>query len=127
MLYNNVTEKVIILNLKEINNKIIKFVEEREWDQFHNPKDLAISLSIESNELLELFQWKSEHDITELLNTEFKRKVQEEIADIAIYLILISNKIGVNLEEAVLDKLVLNDKKYPVLKSKGNATKCTDF
>lgn len=108
-------------------NKVIKFRDERDWKQFHNPKDLAISLSLEASELLECFQWKTNEEVNQLLNSPNKIKVEEEIADVALYLLLLCNETQINLEEAILNKINKNNLKYPVDKSKGNAKKYTEL
>lgn len=97
-------------------NELIKFRDERDWEQFHNPKDLAIALNIESSELLESFLWKSDKDA----NIE---KVQEELADVIAYAYLIADKYKFNIEELVLNKIEQNADKYPVDKAKGSAKK----
>ncbi len=106
--------------LKEITNAITKFRDERDWAQFHNPKDLAIALNIESAELLELFLWKDSDAVNE-------EKVREELADIFNYAFLIADKYDFDIKEIVLDKLNSNSKKYPVEKAKGSAKKYTDL
>jgi NTP pyrophosphatase (non-canonical NTP hydrolase) len=102
--------------IKKITEALIKFRNERDWEQFHNPKDLSIALSIEANELLELFLWKNSEDA----NLE---KVKDELADVFAYALLIAEKYKFNVEDIVLEKIKKNDEKYPVDKSKGNATK----
>jgi NTP pyrophosphatase (non-canonical NTP hydrolase) len=97
-------------------NELKKFRNERDWEQFHNLKDLAIALSIESNELLEQFLWKNADDA----NIE---KIKEELADVFAYSLLLADKLDINVEEIILDKIKLNAEKYPIDKSKGNATK----
>lgn len=104
-------------------NKIIEFRDERDWEQFHNLKDLAISLSIESSELLENFQWKSTEDAI-AKNSE---KIKDELADVFIYAILMANDLGVNIEDLILRKLEINKLKYPVDKYKGTAAKSTEI
>jgi NTP pyrophosphatase (non-canonical NTP hydrolase) len=98
---------------KKIINKIIKFRDDRNWSQFHNPKDLAISISIEANELLELFQWNSSKETVENKFPE----LQDELADIMIYCILMADKLDIDLEKAVERKLDKNKEKYPVKKA----------
>ena len=96
-----------------LEEEIKKFVDERKWGKFHNPKDLAISISIESAELLENFQWKKEEEIKNLLkNDDYRHKISEEIADIFIYLVILSNKIGINLLETTFQKIEKNKEKY---------------
>jgi len=100
--------------MKETKDKIIKFTHDRDWDQFHSPENLAKSISIEAGELLECFQW----------NSDFKKEeVVDELADIVNYCILLSDKLDVDLEEIVLNKLKKNEEKYPVEKSKGKSDK----
>lgn len=102
--------------MKETKDKVIKFTHDRDWDQFHSPENLAKSISIEAAELLECFQW----------NNDFKKdEVVDELADIVNYCILLSDKLDVDLEEIVLNKLKKNEAKYPVDKSKGKSDKYT--
>jgi NTP pyrophosphatase (non-canonical NTP hydrolase) len=101
---------------EEIIQALLKFRNERDWDQFHNPKDLALAISIESAELLELFLWKNADDA----NTE---KVKEELADVFSFAFLLAEKYGFDVKEIVLDKIKLNGMKYPVEKAKGTSKK----
>jgi NTP pyrophosphatase (non-canonical NTP hydrolase) len=105
---------------EEIIQALLKFRNERDWDQFHNPKDLALAISIESAELLELFLWKNAEDA----NTE---KVKEELADIFSFAFLLAEKYGFDVKEIVLDKIKSNGMKYPVEKAKGTSKKYTDL
>jgi len=105
--------------MSEINNiteALLTFRNERDWEQFHNPKDLSIALSIEANELLELFLWKKPEEA----NLE---KVKEELADVFAYAFLIADKYNFNVGDIVLEKIKKNAEKYPIEKSKGIATK----
>jgi len=102
--------------IEEIN----QFSQDRDWDQFHNPKDLAIALSIEANELLEVFLWKKPEDAK-------LEKVKEELADVFNYSLMIASKYNFDVVEIVREKLATNAKKYPVEKAKGVATKYTDL
>ena len=106
--------------IKRITDRIKTFTEERDWEQFHNAKDLALALSIEASELNECFLWKS----AEQGNVE---KIQDELADILIYAILFADKYDFDLKEIILKKLEKNEQKYPVEKAKGNAKKYTEF
>lgn len=106
--------------MKEITHEIVKFSEDRNWDQFHNGKDLALALSIEASELNELFLWKDSKDV----NSE---KIKEELADILNYAFLIAYKYDLDIKEIIMDKLKKNAKKYPIDKSYGNAKKYTEF
>ncbi len=106
--------------MKKTIEALIKFRDERNWDQFHNPKDLAIALNIETSELLELFLWKK----SEEANCE---KVREELADVFAYALLIANKYNLDVEEIVLEKIQKNAVKYPVSKSKDSAKKYNEL
>ena len=100
--------------MKELQEKIKKFNEERDWDQFHSLENLAKSISIEAGELLECFQWNNEYDLDE---------VKEELADVFNYCLLMADKLGVDPKRIVLDKMEKTAKKYPVEKAKGKSTK----
>lgn len=104
--------------MKELTKEIIKFNEERDWDQFHSPENLAKSISIEAGELLECFQWNNEYDL---------EKVKSELADVINYSLLLADKIGVDPYKIVLDKMVETGKKYPIEKAKGVSTKYTEL
>lgn len=100
--------------------EIVNFRDERDWEQFHNSKDLAVALSIEASELLELFLWKN--------NEDFKiDKLKEELADVLMYAFLLADKHNLNIIEIIQDKIRKNAEKYPVDKSKGNATKYNEL
>ena len=100
--------------MKELQEKIEKFNEERDWDQFHSPENLAKSIAIESGELLECFQWNNNYD---------KEEVCEELADVFTYCIMMADKLNVDPEEIILKKLDKTRKKYPIDKAKGVSTK----
>ncbi len=103
---------------------VLAFRDERDWRQFHNPKDLAISISLEAAELLEPFQWKTPAEVTAFLGSaENQRRVAEEMADVLILLVSMADVIGVDLIEAARGKLAENARKYPVDRSRGNAKK----
>ena len=102
--------------MKELTEKIRKFVEERDWLQFNTPENLAKSICIEAGELLECFQWNSNYDIEE---------VKYEIADVMNYCILLCSQIGVDPKQIILEKMEISAKKYPVEKAKGVSTKYT--
>ena len=107
-------------DIEEIKSKIITFRDERDWEQFHNPKDLAIAISIEANELLELFLWKKADDAN-------KDKVKEELADIFTYAILMAEKCDFDIKEIIFDKLKKSAEKYPIDKAKGTAKKYNEL
>ena len=103
-------------DIDEIIDALLKFRNERDWEQFHNPKDLSLAISIEAAELLELFLWKKAEDAK-------VEKVKEELADIFSFAFLLANKYDLNVKDIVLDKIAKNNLKYPVEKARGNATK----
>ena len=104
--------------MDEVKKEIIEFNSERDWDQFHSPENLAKSISIEAGELLECFQWNSDYN---------KKEVCKELADVINYSILLADKLGVKLEDIVMEKLEENRKKYPVEKAKGSSKKYTEL
>lgn len=101
---------------QELIQALIKFRNERDWEQFHNPKDLAVALNVEAAELLELFLWKKPDEAN-------KEKVKEELADIFAYALLLAEKYNLDVKSIVLEKIKKNGEKYPVNKAKGNARK----
>lgn len=109
-------------DIKNLTEKIKKFRDERDWAQFHNHKELAISLVLEATEVLEHFQWKSHEESNRHVENN-KDEVAEELADVAIYLLELSDNIGINLPEAIEKKLKKNAEKYPVSKAKGRHEK----
>jgi len=112
--------------LSDLTKKIIKFNKERNWKQFHNPKDLAISLSLEASEVLEHFQWKSKEEIDEYIKTH-KEHIGEELADVFYWVIYMSHNLKIDIIKASEEKLKKNMEKYPVAKAKGKHTKCTEL
>ncbi len=111
-------------NLNHLIQKILIFRQKRNWEKFHNPKNLAISLSIEANELLEKFQWLNEKESQEIIkNQNLKKEIEEEIADVFYYILLLSYDLKIDLEKAFKEKMKENEKKYPVKKAKGKALK----
>lgn len=100
--------------MEKVINELRKFTEERDWDQFHTPENLAKSIAIEAGELLECFQWDNNYD---------KEEVCDELADVFSYCFMMADRLGVNPEEILLKKIEKNKKKYPVDKAKGVNTK----
>lgn len=115
------SDKLVIK--QETVDKILNFRNERNWCQFHNPKDLAISISLESAELLECFQWSGAD--TEV--TSKREAMKEELSDIFIYAMLLADRLKINLDEAIQAKISKNAKKYPVEKSFGKSSKYTEI
>ena len=108
---------------EETINNILKFRDERDWKQFHNPKDLAISISLESAELLEIFQWSG----TDVVCADKKNKVAEELADVLVYCTLMADACGLDMDEIVQKKMEMNSKKYPVEKARGKSEKYNEL
>ncbi|MFC1678689.1 nucleotide pyrophosphohydrolase [Elusimicrobiota bacterium] len=106
--------------------EIRKFRDDRDWMQFHDPKNMAISISIEAAELLEHFQWKDSETVKKHVASN-KDDIADEIADIGIYLLELADNLGIDFKKAALNKLAKNAAKYPVDKAKGVATKYTDL
>ncbi|PFD40213.1 nucleotide pyrophosphohydrolase [Bacillus cereus] len=109
--------------MEDLQKAVIKFRDERNWSQFHNAKNLAISLNLEASELLETFQWKSSEEAIETKMQEMK----EEVADVMIYLLMLSDKLTIDLQEVVHAKLVKNAEKYPVEKAFGSNKKYNEL
>lgn len=105
---------------EEIKQALINFRNERDWEQFHNPKDLALAINVEAGELLELFLWKNPEEAN-------REKIKEELADILAYAFLLADKYGFDIKEIVMDKIKINGEKYPVDKSKGSAKKYNEL
>jgi dCTP diphosphatase len=112
--------------LESLRNDLRQFSSDRDWDQFHSPKNLASALSVEAAELLEPFQWLTEEQ-SKSLSREKREAVRQEIADVLIYLIRLADKLDIDLLQAARDKIVENAAKYPVDKAKGSARKYTDI
>lgn len=116
------------MNNQKILQEIEAFVEARDWDQFHSVKNLSMALSVECSELVEIFQWMKEEKSNALQNDpETLAKVKDEVADIYFYLMRIVSKTGIDLEEAVVNKMKKNEEKYPVEKSRGISKKYTEL
>ena len=112
--------------MNDLRDKLRQFAAERDWDQFHSPKNLASALAVEAAELLERFQWLTE-DQSRRLPPDELAKVREEMADVLNYLIRLADKLDVNLLEAARDKIKVNALKYPVDKSRGSARKYSEL
>ena len=116
------TERSTSLDVASIQQRLREFAEVRDWGQFHSPKNLAMALAAEGGELVEIFQWLTEAQSSELSEEE-RTRVSEELADIQIYLLRLADALDVSLPDAVEAKILRNADKYPVELSKGNATK----
>jgi len=113
-------------DLNDMQNRIVAFRDARDWRQFHNPKDMAVSLVLEASEFLEHFQWKSNDEVEDYLKSNINA-VSEELADTLYWILLIANDLDINLAQALSDKMKKNEKKYPVDKAKGKHTKYTEL
>ena len=109
--------------MKELIDLINQFRDERDWRKFHNEKDLAISISLEASELLELFQWKQSEEVVE----KSLKEIKEELADVFMYSFMLADNLNLDVEEIIKEKIDINAKKYPVELSKGNNKKYTDL
>lgn len=112
--------------LASLREKLRRFAIERDWDQYHSPKNLAAALCVEAAELLEHFQWRTD-DESKSLPSEQLTKVREEIADVLLYLVRLADKLNVDLLDAAANKIAVNARKYPVDKARGNSRKYTDL
>lgn len=126
MIASHLDESYMSKDLDDLRDALRRFARERDWDQFHSPKNLASALVVEAAELLECFQWLTEEQ-SRALSDDDKRKVTEELADVFLYLIRLADKLDVDLLEGARDKIAKNAEKYPVEKARGNAKKYTDL
>jgi len=102
-----------LVRIEQLKEKLRNFVDERDWNKYHHPKELAISIAIEAAELLEIFQWDEKADIQDIkTDAETMNKIKEEIADVMMYILCLANQLDIDLSEAVLTKLEKNRKKY---------------
>ena len=112
------------VDIEKIAERLRQFAADRDWEQFHSPKNLAMALAGEAGELIELFQWLTEEESRNVAQHTFeKERVAEELADIQIYLVRIADQLGIDLTRAVDEKIQSNEMKYPITLSKGNAIK----
>lgn len=112
--------------LKELAEQIVKFRDQRDWKQFHRPKDLALSLVLEAGEVLELFQWKNEEEAEEVVQSK-KEDLSDELADALYWILLMSEDFSIDLKQALERKMEKNSAKYPIEKAKGSSKKYTEL
>ena len=112
--------------IQELQAALRRFASERDWGQFHSPKNLAASLSIEAAEVLEHFQWPTEEQSRQLDDAQ-RQAVGQETADVLLYLLQLADGLGIDLLQAARDKLALNEQRYPADKARGTARKYTDL
>ncbi len=113
-------------DIQELTDIIIKHRDARDWKQFHNPKDVALSLVLEAAETLEHFQWKSKEEIEQYVK-DHKEKIGEELADVLYWVLLLSHDLNIDIKDAFKRKMDVNEKKYPVEKAKGSHKKYTEL
>jgi len=115
-----------MLDIQKLTDLVIKFRDKRDWKQFHNAKDVSLSLTLEANEVMEHFQWKNADEVNSYIKTH-KKEIGEELADVFYYILLMSHDLNIDISNALQDKLKVAEKKYPVKKSKGNHIKYTEL
>ena len=115
-----------IRSIEELTRKIIAFRDARDWKQFHNPKDVALSMVLEAGEVMEHFQWKDAKEVEEYIKTH-KEEIGEEIADVLYWILLMTYDLDIDVLEALDKKMAKNEKKYPIEKTKGRHNKYTDY
>ncbi len=113
-------------DINQLTNRILSFINERDWNQFHNPKDLALSLVLESAEVMEHFQWKNNEEMQEYVKLN-KGQIGEELADVLYWVLLMSHDLDIDIVKAFEDKMIKNEAKYPVDKAKGRHDKYTHY
>lgn len=112
--------------IEMLTKAITEFRDDRDWKQFHNPKDLAISLVLEATELLEIFQWKTSEEIKSDLDG-IQGSIGEELADVLYWTLLLANDLGIDIKDAFHQKMSVNEKKYPVAQAKSSKAKYTEY
>lgn len=113
-------------SLQQLTQRVRDFVQARDWEQFHTPKNLAMAMTVEAAELLEIFQWETPEQ-SQQMDDEKRQQVSHELADTLVYLIRLADVLGVDLIQAAHDKIDLNAKKYPVDKARGSNAKYTEY
>ena len=115
------------MNIEEIQKRLRTFAADRDWEKFHSPKNLTMALSVEVAELVEIFQWSNSGGLEEIENPNIRKNIKEELADIFIYLLKISDKLNLDIEKTIHQKIEKNEKKYPIDKSFGSSKKYKDL
>ncbi|TFG50332.1 MAG: nucleotide pyrophosphohydrolase [Anaerolineales bacterium] len=110
--------------MEKLKVQIKEFIHARDWEQYHAPKNLAMALSAEVAEIVEIFQWKKED---QALTREEEENLRQEIGDVLVYLLELADKFGIDIVKAAKEKMLINEKKYPIEKAKGKANKYTDY
>jgi dCTP diphosphatase len=113
-------------DIQDLTNRIVAFRDARDWKQFHNPKDVALSLVLEASEVMEHFQWKNKDEMTAYVESH-RTEIGEELADVLYWVLLMGRDLNIDVLKALEEKLRKNEEKYPVEKAKGNHTKYTEL
>ena len=113
-------------DIKRLTKNLIEFRDERDWEQFHNPKDVALSLVLEAAEVIEHFQWKNQQELEKYIK-KHKTEIGEELADVLYWVLLLSHDLKIDITDALEKKLKKNEEKYPIEKSKGKHTKYNEL
>ncbi len=113
-------------DLRALQGLITRFRDERDWKQFHNPKDISLSLVLEAAEVMEHFQWKNSKEVIEHVR-QHKKEIGEELADVLYWILLMSHDLNIDITEALEKKLIIAERKYPIEKAKGNHRKYTEL
>jgi dCTP diphosphatase len=114
------------MDIKKLTKEYIRFRDVRDWKQFHNPKDMALSMTLEATEVLEHFQWKNKEEIEDYVKKN-KDKIAEEMADVLSWILIMSHDLKIDIIKSAYKKIKQNSKKYPISKAKGNAKKYTEY
>jgi DNA phosphorothioation-dependent restriction protein DptG len=115
------------MNYKKIQKTLDKFSRKRNWKQFHTPKNLSMALSVEVSELIEIFQWSNSGGLEEIKDKKIRKNIEEEIADIFVYLLRLCDVINIDIEKAIKNKIDINELKYPIDKSFDSSKKYKDL
>ena len=115
------------VTLDFLKNKVKEFCEKRDWDQFHDPKELAIGISTEANELLQIFRFKSKKDMLNLMKSQKRAQIEEELSDVLYFVLRFAQMNEIDLSDALMEKLSKNEQKYPLNLSKGSNKKYDEF
>lgn len=113
-------------DIKQLTDLVIKFRDARDWKQFHNPKDTALSLVLEATEVMEHFQWKNPEEIDAYIKSH-KSEIADELADVLYWVLLMSNDMNIDIAKEFKEKMIKNERKYPIKKAKGQHKKYTDL
>jgi dCTP diphosphatase len=117
-----------LIDIEKLKKQLSDFAKVRDWNQYHTPKNLSMALSCEAGELLEIFQWMNDEDAKNAVHSvSIKMKVSHEIADILLYLVYLSDLMQINLSEAIINKISLNESRYPANKVKGSVRKYNEY